>query len=378
MRILVLGAGRMGVAIVHDLLRCGARVGVADSRSEALRQFARRFGRARLALHRLDAADERATARLLANYNAAASALPYWQNLPLARAAIRARVGFCDLGGSHAIRKAQQRLDRRARRAGVAIIPDCGLAPGLSSVLVAHGARAFARLDSIRMYVGGLPQRPKPPLNYSLYFSPDGLINEYCEPVEVVRGGKRRILEPLAELEAFRFAGMPPLEAFTTSGGSSTLPRTFRGVRELEEKTIRYRGHCKRVRVLAALGLFSSEPVRVGGRTVRPRDVLGELLVKTLPANDPDIVLVRVVLAGRTQRGRRRKLIYEARDRYDRHARLTAMMRTTAYSASVAAQWLAQGRIRPGVHSPEAALPPEEFLQEMRRRGIRVRRRWAR
>lgn len=380
MRILVLGAGRMGAAIVWDLLRSRGvkRVGVADADRSALARLARRFGRRRLSLHRLDAGDTRATEALLARYHAAASALPYWQNLSLAHAAIRAGVPFCDLGGSHEVREAQQRLDPAARRCGVAIVPDCGLAPGLSSVLVAHGARAFARLEKIHLYVGGLPQQPWPPLGYALYFSPDGLINEYAEPVEVVLGGWPRRVAPLSELESIRFSGLPPLEAFYTSGGSSTLPRTFRGVRELKEKTIRYRGHCEKIRLLAALGLFSSQPIRVAGRSVCPRDLLGQLLVASLPSNAPDVVLVRVRLEGRTRRGARRRLLYEVRDRFDRRSGLTAMMRTTAFPASIAAQWLAQGRIRPGVHSPETTLPPDEFLRELARRGVRVRRRFVR
>lgn len=378
MRILVLGAGRMGAAIVYDLLRSPGvtQVGVADSNRAALTRLARRFRR--VLVHQLDASDERAAARLLRRYQAAASALPYWQNLGLTRAALRARVPFCDLGGSHAVRAAQQRLDRAARRRGVAVVPDCGLAPGLTSVLVAHGARAFARLKRIHIRVGGLPQRPRPPLDYALYFSPEGLINEYAEPVEIVTRGRRRRVPPLTDLERIRFSGLPTLEAFTTSGGSSTLPRTFPGVRELDEKTIRYRGHCAKIRALASLGFFSSQPVRVDGQWVKPRQVLAHLLEAALPANAPDVVLVRVTLAGRTRRGRRRRLVYELRDFYDRRSGLTAMMRTTAFPASIVAQWLAQGRVSPGVQSPETGLPPDDFLRELRRRGLHLRRRWAR
>lgn len=375
MRILVLGAGRMGAAIVYDLLRSPGvtRVGVADSNRAALAQLARRFRR--VTLHRLDAGDEAALARLLSRYQAAASALPYWQNLGLTRAALRARVPFCDLGGSHAVRAAQQRLDRAARRRGVAIVPDCGLAPGLTSVLVAHGARTFARLDRIHIRVGGLPQHPQPPLDYALFFSPDGLINEYAEPVEIVTRGRRRRVPPLTDLEPIRFAGLPPLEAFTTSGGSSTLPRTFPKVRELDEKTIRYYGHCEKIRTLAALGFFSSRPI--ASESVSPRQVLASLLETHLRANVPDVVLVRVTLVGQTSRGRRQQLVYELRDFYHRRSGLTAMMRTTAFPASIAAQWLAQGRVPAGLQSPETALPPDDFLRELHRRSIRVHRRWA-
>ena len=377
-RILVLGSGRIGAAIVYDLLRSQgvAQVGVADKNRGALARVARHSSARRLAVHHLDSTNGKAVARLLGRYDAVTSALPYRQNLALARAAIRAGVPFCDLGGSHEVRDAQQQLHQVARRRGVALLPDCGLAPGLSSVLVAHGAMAFTRLERIHICVGGLPQRPQPPLDYALYFSPEGLINEYAEPVEIITGGRRRQVEPLTGLEAIRFRGLPPLEAFYTSGGSSTLPHTFRQVRELHEKTIRYRGHCEKIRVLRALGLFSSETVRVGRGSVSPRQVLVRLLEQSLGSNEPDIVLVRAVLEGQTPRGRRR-LIYEMRDTYDRRSGLTAMMRTTAFPTSIAVQLLARGEIPPGVHTLEQAVPAEEFLRELRRRGVQVRRRWS-
>lgn len=378
MHILVLGAGRMGVAIAYDLLHSPSvkRVGVADNNPTALARLAKQFRHQRLIVHRLEASDERALARLLSHYQAAASALPYDQNLVLTRAAIRAGVPFCDLGGSHHVRASQQGFDSRARRRGVAILPDCGLAPGLTSVLVADGAQAFRRLERVHIRVGGLPQHPQPPLNYALYFSPQGLINEYAEPVEIVSRGRLRRVQPLTGLETIRFRGLPVLEAFYTSGGSSTLPQTLRGVQELDEKTIRYPGHAEKIQTLAALGFFSSRPREIAGQRVRPRRFLEHLLAETLPANEPDIVLVRVTLVGRTHRGRKRRLSYELRDFYHRGSGLTAMMRTTAFPASIAAQWLARGLVPPGVHSPESVLPPKPFLRALRQRGIRVHRRW--
>lgn len=381
-RILVLGAGRMGRAVVHDLLHNSnveqvEQVGVADNNRAALQKLVRRFGRRRLTLHPLDTTNQRAVLRVFRGYHAVASAVPYRQNLALARTAIRAGVHFCDLGGNNDIRQAQQKLDRQAKRRGVALLPDCGLAPGIPSVLVAHGAPAFQRLERIDIAVGGLPQKPQPPLNYALYFSPEGLINEFHEPVEIITKGKRRLVEPLTGNEPTRFAGLPPLEAFYTSGGSSTLPRTFPRVRELHERTIRYRGHCTQVAALRALGLFDSKPVTVQGRKVVPRQLLVRLLEENLAWNQPDIVLVRTTLEGKTSKGRRR-LVYEIVDRFDRRTGLTAMMRTTAFPLSMAAQLLARGGVAPGVHTQEEAVPADWFLRELRKRNIQVRRHWLR
>ena len=377
--ILVLGAGRMGSAAVYDLLRSPRilQVGVADNNRAALRALVRRSRKRRPKTHHLDTKDRYAVSRLFARYDAVASAVPYFLNLALARTAIETGVAFCDLGGNHDARKAQQKLDRLARRKGVALLPDCGLAPGLPSILVAHGAPAFKRLEEIRLAVGGLPQKPEPPLNYALFFSPEGLINEYHEKVEVITRGKRKFVEPLTEVEPIRFPGLPPLEAFYTSGGSSTLPHTFPRVRELHEKTIRYPGHCAQVAALRSLGLFDSNPITVAGKQVVPRQMTVRLLESTLPSNPPDIVLVRCELTGRTEEGRR-TLVYELVDRFDRRSGLTAMMRTTAFPLSITAQLLARGGVPPGVHTQEEVIPANWFLQQLAKRRIKIRRRWAR
>src|SRR5207245_6645009 len=198
---------------------------------------------------------------------------------------------FCDLGGNNDVVAAELALDTEARSRGVNIIPDCGLAPGMVAVLVAHGAAQFDKLDEIHIRVGGLPQNPKPPLDYQLVFSVEGLINEYIEPARVVRNGKITNVASMTETEDIEFP--PPfgrLEAFQTSGGTSTLPETFLGrVRELDYKTIRYPGHCAKFKTMIDLGLCSSEPLPLNGMRVAPRRLLADLLVRNLPADEADV-----------------------------------------------------------------------------------------
>ncbi len=380
MKILVLGAGRMGSVVAYDLLRSPGVRGVvlADARREALRAVQQRLRNARLRVQRLEAEDSRGVLAALRAADAAVCALPYRYNEALTRIAIEAGTHLCDLGGSHELVARQQRLDPAARRCGVTILPDCGLAPGLTSVIVAHGVRLFRRVARVAIYTGGLPQQPRPPLNYQLFFSPEGLINEYAEPVRVLRAGRLVEVEPLSEVEEIHFRGFGPLEAFNTSGGSSTLVETYRGrVRDLTEKTIRYPGHCAQLQALRALGFFSSAPIKLNGQRIVPRRVLETLLERTIGNEVPDVLFLRVVLWGQTQRGRR-CVVYELIDRYDWRHKMTAMMRTTAFPASIAAQWLAQGKLPAGVQRPEVALPAEAFLQELAWRGLRVRRRWQR
>ncbi len=205
------------------------------------------------------------------------------------------------------------------------------------SILAMHGAQRFNELEEIHIRVGGLPQSPKPPLNYQLVFSVEGLINEYVEKARVIRGGKIAEVESMTELEGLEFDSFPPLEAFQTSGGTSTLPDSFLGkVRELDYKTIRYAGHCGKFKTMIDLGLCSSDEITVDGQPVRPRKVLGELLQVNLPADQPDYVLVRLEFNG-TRSGEPSMVRYDIVDKFDPATGLSAMMRTTAFPASIVA-----------------------------------------
>jgi lysine 6-dehydrogenase len=298
----------------------------------------------------------------------------YWLNEKLAHAAIEAGTNFCDLGGNNDIVDAELALDAEARARGINIIPDCGLAPGMVAMIAAHGAARFKSLDEIHIRVGGLPQKPEPPLDYQLVFSVEGLINEYVERARVVRGGKIVYVDSMTELETLDFpAPFGTMEAFQTSGGTSTLPETFLGrVKELDYKTIRYTGHCEKFKTMIDLGLCSSQPIDVGGGAVVPRRVLGELLVKHLPADGPDVVLVRVEVVGDGKR-----LTYDIIDYQDEKTGLSAMMRTTAFPASIVALMMARGQTTSKGSLPEErCLPPDVFMAELKKRNIDVVERW--
>ncbi|HEX8720481.1 MAG TPA: saccharopine dehydrogenase C-terminal domain-containing protein [Pyrinomonadaceae bacterium] len=383
MRVLVLGAGRMGLGAAYDLAhnsRGVERVTVADVDGARARAVCETLRDPRAVPEQLDAEDRARVVALMRGHDAAISCVTYFHNLGLARAAVEAGTNFCDLGGNNAVVDAELALDSEARAAGVNVIPDCGLAPGMVSVLAAHGAARFSRLDGLHIRVGGLPQRPRPPLDYQIVFSVEGLINEYVERARVIRGGVLTEVESMTEVESLDFPEpFGRMEAFQTSGGTSTLPETFAGrVRELDYKTIRYPGHCERFRLLIDLGLCASDPVDVGGVAVPPRRLLGELLYRHLPADEPDVVLVRLEFVGRLAddagaRGDAARLRYDIIDRFDERAGLSAMQRTTAFPASVIAQMMAQGlTTRKGAVPQERCVPPEAFVAELARRDINI------
>lgn len=379
-RYLVLGAGRMGRAAAWDLARQRgtAEVAIADGDRRALAEAKRFAASPRVRTAVVDAAKPASVLPLLRGADAALSAVPYFHNERLARAAVRAGTHFCDLGGNDGVVRRELSLDRAARRAGVTVVPDCGLAPGMTQVLVAAGLERFDRVRSVRVRVGGLPLSPKPPMNYQLVFSVEGLINEYIEPCRALRAGRVAWLPPMGDVEALDFpAPFGRLEAFNTSGGTSTLPETYRGrVRDLDYKTIRYPGHAAQVRLLMDLGMTSAAPVDVGGARVSPRAVLAERLMRSLPKPGPDAVLIRVTFEG-TRKGRPARLVMQCVDR--QRGRFTAMMRTTAFPAAIVAGMLARREIEAaGALPQERCVPTGLFMRELARRGVRIMERWGR
>jgi lysine 6-dehydrogenase len=415
MKILVLGAGRMGLGAAYDLAHNSEgveSVTVADVDEGRARAVAETLKSGRVRAARVDVEDQARVVELMRGHDAAVSCVTYFHNLSLARAAVEARTNFCDLGGNNAVVDSELALDEEARAAGVNVIPDCGLAPGMVSVLAAHGAARFATLEELHIRVGGLPQNPRPPLDYQIVFSVEGLINEYVERARVIRGGRLVEVESMTEVEALDFpAPFGRMEAFQTSGGTSTLPETFLGkVRELDYKTIRYPGHCERFRLLIDLGLCDGDAVEVDGQAVPPRRLLGELLYRRLPADEPDVVLVRLEFVGQLNEGegafldqlvevgqispaeassdlfrevvrgaargggtRPARLRYDIIDRFDERTGLSAMQRTTAFPASVVAQMMARGlTTRKGAVPQERCVPPEAFVRELAARDIRI------
>jgi lysine 6-dehydrogenase len=378
MKILVMGAGRMGLGAAYDLAQATdvQDVTVADLDLERARAVVETIGSTRLRPAQIDVADAESVVQLMRGHDAAISCVVYHHNLNLARAAIEARTNFCDLGGNNSVVDAELALDQEAREAGINIIPDCGLAPGMVSVLVAHGAARFASLEEVHIRVGGLPQHPRPPLDYQIVFSVEGLINEYVERARVIRDGRITEVDSMTEIEQLEFpAPFGTMEAFQTSGGTSTLPESFSGrVRELDYKTIRYPGHCEKFRLLMDLGLASStDHVEVDGVAITPRRVLSEMLLRRLPADEPDVVLIRVEFRGRLTNGDEGALRYDIIDRFDERKGLSAMMRTTAFPASIIAQMMARGETtEKGAIPQERCVPPGLFVAALAARDIRI------
>lgn len=376
MKILVLGAGRMGLGAVFDLVYNSPQVEavtVADFDIKKAEAVAKKVSSTKVTAQRIDVANISDVTELMRSHDSAISCVNYWYNVELSKAAIATATNFCDLGGNNYIVDEQLALDEEAKNAGISIIPDCGLAPGMVSVLAMHGAKRFDEIEEIHIRVGGLPQQPKTLLEYQLVFSVEGLINEYIEVARVIRDGRIEEVESMTEIESLAFDDFPPLEAFQTSGGTSTLPETFLGkIKELDYKTIRYAGHCEKFKTMIDLGLCSSEEILVDYAKITPRKVLGELLTRHLPADEPDYVLVRLEFVGK-KGGETKKLRFDIVDKQDETTGLSAMMRTTAFPASIIAQMMAGGDVLVrGATPQEKAIDSDKFVAELERRNIKI------
>ncbi|HKH99697.1 MAG TPA: saccharopine dehydrogenase C-terminal domain-containing protein [Candidatus Sulfotelmatobacter sp.] len=391
MKLLVIGSGMMGSAAAFDMARTHQvdSVTLADSNLQRAREVAARVNRItaqkKVRAVALDAADEKAAARLMRGHDAALSAVPYFLNLGLARAAVEARCHFADLGGNNTVVRQELALSKKAEKRGVALAPDCGLSPGMASILGGELVRRLGgRADALRIYVGGLPEQPTPPFHYQLVFSVEGLINEYVEPARILRKGKLTTIDPLTEPEDFYLPGFPPLVAFHTSGGTSTLPETFEGrVGECFEKTLRYPGHYDLLCELKELGLFSSEKMKIGKAEIAPRAVMSKIFEGKFASKGPDVCLMRIEAHESVNRAGVRGLLggrlkgrvasFTMVDHYDAKTDTSAMMRTTAYPASIVVQMLASGAIskRGGVLQ-ECDVPADLFLDEIEKRGIKI------
>lgn len=244
-------------------------------------------------------------------------------------------------------------LDSLARERGVTAIVDCGVAPGMSNVLVSHAARRLDRADRALIYVGGLPLRRKWPWEYKAGFSPADVVEEYTRPARYVENGRLVTRPALSDPEYLDFPGIGTLESFN-SDGLRTLAATM-DIPDMKEKTLRYPGHIEKIMVLRESGFFSAEEIEINGVPVRPLDFTARLLFPLweLGGDDRDLTVMKIIVEG-SRGGSPAGFEYYLYDEHDKASGVHSMARTTGYTATVALRMLAGGRLkRKGIVAPE-------------------------
>jgi lysine 6-dehydrogenase len=373
----ILGSGMQGTAAAYDLAKFAdpEKIYVGDaSYQQALNCASRINGlvgsEVCFPVH-VDALDKTSVEAFLKEADIVLSCLPYWMHPIVAEAAIETITDMVDLGGNTDITMQTLQLGDRAYEAGISLVPDCGLAPGLVNNIGSAIIEMMDHTEHVKLYCGVLPQNPKPPFNYKLTFNMEGLVTEYDFEAIVLRDGAIKKVPTLDELETLHIAELGEMEAFTTSGGTSTAPYTFEGkVKNYEYKTIRYPGHCYLMKIFKDFGFWSENPVDVKGAKMTPKEmfnkVFGPELAKFV---DLDLCAIRGWGKG-IKDGRATTIQIDIFDKQDEVTGFTSMERLTGFSMSIIAQEVVQGRVDKGGVRYEKAMSGRAFLGELARRGI--------
>ncbi len=369
MNIVVLGAGRVGRTMAIDLAKESRfHVLVADRDAKSLDSLRASHG---IDGEKIDLSLASAVRKVIVKADFVVSAVPGFLGFRTLEAVLESGKNVVDIAF---FPEDPFALDELARAKKVTALVDCGVAPGMSNLLVGRAASQLERTDRVRIYVGGLPAVRRWPYEYQAGFSPIDVIEEYTRPARVVRNRKVEVVPALSEVESIDFPGLGTLEAFVTDG-LRTLASTI-DAPDMIEKTMRYPGHAERMRMLRETGFFSETPMDVDGVSVRPIDVATRLLFPMwqMKEGDEDVTIMRIVVEGAGKKGLTR-MTYDLVDRFDRATGTSAMARTTGYTATTAIRMLAAGKWdEPGIVPPErlgqSAACTEFMLSGLRERNI--------
>jgi lysine 6-dehydrogenase len=345
-KLVVLGCGRVGRAVALDLSQRHEVVAV-DTDPNA----AQRLQGAGVEIISEDAANPVVLGRLVKDADLIINALPGYLGFDVLRNTIRCGRRVVDISF---FSQDPFALDELARNEGVVAAVDCGVAPGLSNMIVGHHYRRM-QVSHFACYVGGLPRTRTWPYQYKAPFSPADVIEEYMRPARLVENGEMVVKAPLSEVEYINFDDIGTLEAFNTDGLRTLLSTTR--IPNMKEKTLRYPGHSEYIRVLRETGFFSNEPIDINGQKIAPLEMTSRLLFPhwQLAENEDEFTVMKIVIEGK-ENGQAVRYAYYLRDQYDRIAGLSSMARTTGFTCTAVADLVLEGRIR------EAGIVPPELI----------------
>ncbi|MGD8595869.1 MAG: saccharopine dehydrogenase NADP-binding domain-containing protein [Anaerolineae bacterium] len=382
MKITVLGgAGMMGCIAVRDLVHSAAvdEVVIADINLENARIVADYLDSPKISLASADARDHQGLVQLLEGTDTCLNATVYYFNLDIMAACLEAKCHYTDLGGLFHTTRKQLELDEEFKAAGLSAVLGVGSAPGVPNVQSRYAADRLDTIEYVHIYDGIKP--PAPDVVAFSYAVPT-IVDELTEPPMVFRDGEFVACEPLSEFEDYWFEpplGLLPMH-LSLHSEVATIPTSFenKGIRECFFK-INYWGMApetvEKIKVLADFGFAGRDPVQVRGVSVVPRDLLVTMMADYVPpltsfleppANEPPDWAKEIVTEVKGTRDGK-TITY-------RLGTLTVKgSLPTGVVPSIVAQWLAEGRVTPGVHPAEVALEPEPFFQELKTRGIHTR-----
>ncbi|MGB5893598.1 MAG: saccharopine dehydrogenase C-terminal domain-containing protein [Ignavibacteriaceae bacterium] len=368
-KILVLGGGMVGSAIASDL--CNEfDVTVADINTKRLKYLKSLYPFKTVVN---DLSKDGKISELVKDYRLVISAVPGKIGFETLQAIISAGVDVVDISF---FERDPFELTELAKDMSVTAILDCGIAPGLSNIILGYH-NELMEVESYECYVGGLPYKRKWPFEYKAFFSPGDVIQEYIRPARYVSNGKIVTVEALSDPELIEFDEVGTLEAFNTDG-LRTLIKTME-IPNMIEKTMRYPGHKELMKVFRDSGFFSDEEIMINEHAIRPVDLTSKLLFKHWkPQKDEDeFTIMKLVIKGK-EADKTKEYVYEIFDRFDRETGISSMARTTGYTCTAVARLLLEGNLKnKGISPPEyiGAIPSynDRILNMLRQKNINIR-----
>jgi len=373
MKIIILGAGLVGSPMAIDLAKDSEfSVTAVDNKKEPLELLEKNYN---IDTIRANLLESKTVKKLVANYDLVISAVPGFMGFRTLKTVIEAGKNVVDIAF---FPEDPFQLDELAKKNKVTAVIDCGVAPGMSNILIGYEYEKFQKINSAVIYVGGLPEVRELPFEYKAVFSPSDVIEEYLRPARYIQDGKLIVKKALTEPEIINFSEVGSLEAFNTDG-LRTLAHTL-SIPNMKEKTMRYPGHIDKIKLLKEMGLFSKEEIEINGCEVRPIDLTTKLLFPhwKLEKGDSDITIMRIEIRG-SKDGKEQEVTYELFDKYDEETGIHSMARTTGYTATMTARIIAKdlysnwGIIAPEYLGNNPAMV-EYILKGLEERGVIYKR----
>ncbi|MEN8171907.1 MAG: saccharopine dehydrogenase C-terminal domain-containing protein [Chloroflexota bacterium] len=382
MKILLLGVGLQGKAALHDLANSPdvTQVIAADINYQDLKRYVAQLDTAKVLTINLDVRDDGAVMQQMRLVQAVIILLPQELRLNLVKLAIKCRIHLIET--SYALPE-YAALSAEAEAGDLAILPECGLDPGIDLVLAGRAVREFDQIQALHVYGTGVPE-PKAadtPIKYKISWTFAGVLSAYQRPARMLKDGEIVNLSPsemfdLSNIHMVDMDGLGLMEAYYNGDAVKYLDvfKIKDTTRDTGRYSLRWPGHAEFWKKMVDLGFLAEEPILVDGQSVSPRQFVHDLLAPQLGyrPDERDVAAIRVVVEG-IKDGQSRRIVYQMIDRRDLDTGLMAMQRTVGYTASIGAQMLLRGDIKKrGLLTPTRDIPSDIFIAELEKRGIQI------
>jgi lysine 6-dehydrogenase len=379
MKVAVIGLGLMGPTLAKDCLSSDDvdQILLIDIDEDRLNKVAKDLGKpSHVKTAVQDVNDTNGLSRTIKGYDVALIALLYPYNVKAIRGATRAGVHSVDLSGPS--EEEAKELDKEAKKEGVAIVPGCGVEPGLTEMLATYGMDKLDTVETVEFYCGGIPETPKPPLDYKIVFG-GPFLPLWPGQVKVLEDGKETTVKRYTTGNPIKFQGIErELECFYDGFPDSLYEiDKFKDVKNCSEKTVRYAGYCDKVNILDEFGLLSRKPIDFKGQEINPFEIFSKIVHPKvrLEERERDITVLRVIVEGEKD-SENKSYTFNMVDRYDDGKGVTSMAKTTSYTAAIVGRMLGRNELTgTGLIHPCKMVRGKNFevlLSELASRGVNI------